>query len=332
MAKYNANSVRVLDFPDNVRIKHGMYIGNNDDNGIRQIWGEAVANALDEAAAGANTKVYLGFEKDQFIIADAGRGIPVEIHKDTKISTLTTVLTKLHAGAKISQGKDSSYETSFGTFGVGISVTNALSASLDVYTYRDGWHHQRFEKGLVKSQVKKITKPPVFHFKNKGTVIVFTPDYSIFQKNAKFPLKEALEWVNTTAYFYPKVEFTIERKGKIKTIWHKKGAEALCLNKIAEMNAEAISPIFTFQDKNAAIALQWTNSSEDSLVFYVSGFKTTSGTHVAAFNKLIKSTLDRYKLKKQEYNAENLKVCSFSTPGLSCFIVLSSDFNAFGDI
>jgi DNA gyrase/topoisomerase IV subunit B len=309
MAKeYNAKSVRVLDFPDNVRIKYGMYIGNNDDNGIRQIWGEAVANSLDEAAGGHNDKIYMGFEKDCFIIADSGRGIPVETHPDTKISTLTTVMTKLHAGAKIQSGKNNTYETSVGTFGVGISVTNALSNYLEVYTYRKGWYYQRFERGIIKTAVKKLEKPPVYHFKNKGTVIVFSPDYSIFQKNARFPRKEALEWVNTAAYFYPKVEFIISRDGNTKSIWHKKGVEALCQHQLEKQQAQAISPIFTYSDKNVSVALQWTDSSEDSLTSYVSGFKTSSGTHLTAFNKLLKAVFDRHKLKKQEFTTENLKV------------------------
>lgn len=305
--QYDASSVKVLEYPENVRTKYGMYIGDSDENGVRQCWGEVVGNCLDEASAGHNKRIYVEILKDnEFIIADAGRGIPVEKHKATKISTLTTVLTKLHAGAKI-ETNNKTYKASYGTFGVGVSVTNALAEYLEVWTYRDGWHYQRFERGIVVSgEPKKVKKPPVFHYKKQGTVIRFKSDKKIFGKSV-FPADKALEWLETISYFYSDVKFTTVYKSKEKT-FQQKGVFDLSDRIIKENSLTPMGKPFFYKDDNVAVLLQWTDGDEDHLTSYVNGFKTTSGVHLDALNKIVSTVFSAFKLKRQDFKPENLRV------------------------
>src|SRR3990170_78780 len=166
---YEAKDIYVLEGLEPVRKRPGMYIGSTGVDGLHHLIWEVVDNSLDEAMAGyaKNIEVAL-LPNDAIRVVDDGRGIPVEIHKQTKKSALETVMTTLHAGGKFG---GESYKISGGLHGVGVSVVNALSAWMRAEVCRDGklWA-QEYVRGKAKHAVRKIGK-----CSGTGTAVTFEP-------------------------------------------------------------------------------------------------------------------------------------------------------------
>ena len=174
--KYGADQIQVLEGLEAVRKRPGMYIGSTSVRGLHHLVYEIVDNCVDEAMAGYCTEINVAIEPGNVIsVEDNGRGIPVEIHPKTHISTAETVYTVLHAGGKF--GGDSGYKVSGGLHGVGASVVNALSDWTEVTIQRDGGIYQMyFEKGKT---VKKLEK--IGNSKKTGTKVRFLADETIFE-------------------------------------------------------------------------------------------------------------------------------------------------------
>ena len=171
---YTAEQITVLEGLDPVRKRPGMYIGNTAKEGLHHLIWEVVDNSIDEAMAGfAKNIVVTLLPNSQVSVSDDGRGIPVDIHKTTKVSALETVLTKLHAGGKF--GGDG-YKVSGGLHGVGVSVVNALSTWVKAEVKRDGklWV-QEYKRGKPQYKVKAAANA-----RGTGTTITFEPDPEIF--------------------------------------------------------------------------------------------------------------------------------------------------------
>ena len=173
-SSYTAKDIMVLEGLEPVRKRPGMYIGTTDTAGLHHLVWEVVDNSIDEAMAGHAKNIVVEILADNKVaVSDDGRGIPVEIHKQTKKSTLETVLTVLHAGGKFG---GEGYKVSGGLHGVGVSVVNALSSELVATVQRDGGiYEQTYERGKPKGKVKQIGKSKV-----TGTKITFTADPEIF--------------------------------------------------------------------------------------------------------------------------------------------------------
>ncbi len=179
---YNAKDIVVLEGLEPVRKRPGMYIGSTGIDGLHHLIYEVVDNAIDEAMAGyaKNIEVRL-YDNHRVSVQDDGRGIPVDIHPQTKKSSLETVMTILHAGAKFG---GASYKVSGGLHGVGVSVVNALSSYLRAEVCRDGQkYYQEYSKGKPKTKLIKMGSCRI-----SGTTIIFEPDVEIFAtKGAKMP-------------------------------------------------------------------------------------------------------------------------------------------------
>ncbi len=202
---YTAKDIYVLEGLEPVRKRPGMYIGSTGTDGLHHLIWEVVDNSIDEAMGGfaKNITVEL-LPKHQIAVTDDGRGIPVEVHKQTKKSALETVLTTLHAGGKFG---GESYKVSGGLHGVGVSVVNALSEWLKVEVERDGGLFvQEYERGKPKSKVKRVGAS-----KRTGTKVTFLPDKEIFA-TLDFSEKKIFDHLRQQAYLTKGVRINVQDK------------------------------------------------------------------------------------------------------------------------
>ncbi len=201
-SSYEAKDIYVLEGLEPVRKRPGMYIGSTGVDGLHHLIWEVMDNSLDEAMAGyaKNIKVEL-LEGDRVAITDDGRGIPVDIHPQTKKSALETVMTTLHAGGKFG---GESYKISGGLHGVGVSVVNALSKWLRVEVCRDGvLYSQEYKKGEAQYKVKKEGKCD-----QNGTKVIFDSDPEIFSK-IEFDRKRIIDHLRQQAFLTRGVKIEI---------------------------------------------------------------------------------------------------------------------------
>jgi DNA gyrase subunit B len=200
--EYTAKQITVLEGLEPVRRRPGMYIGGTGPEGLHHLIWEVVDNSIDEAMAGFANEILVELLPDnKVIVTDNGRGIPVDIHSQTKKSALETVLTTLHAGGKFGEG---GYKVSGGLHGVGVSVVNALSSWMRAEVYRDGKIYvQEYSRGKAKSPVKATGATD-----KKGTAIFFIPDEKVFATR-DFSLTTIYNHLRQQAYLTKKVQITV---------------------------------------------------------------------------------------------------------------------------
>ncbi len=199
---YSAKDISVLEGLDPVRKRPGMYIGSTGLDGLHHLIWEVVDNSLDEAMAGhcKNIDVIL-LPNNRVQVKDDGRGIPVDIHPQKKVSALEIVLTTLHAGAKF---ENKAYQVSGGLHGVGVSVVCALSTWSKAEVCRDGGLYvQEYDRGRPRAAVKKTGKCD-----EHGTTITFDPDPQIF-KEIQFDVKKIITHLRQQAYLTKGVKINI---------------------------------------------------------------------------------------------------------------------------
>jgi len=175
-SNYTAEHISVLEGLEPVRKRPGMYIGTTGPDGFHHLVTEIFDNSRDEAMGGFANDIEISLLPNNHVrVVDNGRGIPVDIHKQTKVSALETIMTTLHAGGKFG---GEGYKVSGGLHGVGASVVNALSEYTKVIVHKDGGiYMQEYSRGKRKSAVKKIGST-----KFTGTIVTFQPDEQIFGK------------------------------------------------------------------------------------------------------------------------------------------------------
>lgn len=310
---YTANDIDVLEGLEGVRKRPSIYVGDTNKHALFQIIKEAIDNAVDEALIGANDRVLIKLHKESMsiLVADAGRGIPVETHSKTQISTLTTILTRIHAGGKFN-GK----EVTVGTHGVGISATNALSSIFEVWTYRakkfnsdqsvpKTWYYQKFEKGIPFCEVIEGVKPPLDW--KSGTIVQFTPDPTIFVKNYKIPTKRLEEWLYSLQYLCPGLEFTLWANDKETTYKSKNGISQWVNELVAKRESTTIGKRFEYKDNELQVALQWTNCDDEDVLSYVNCCPTIDhGSHFEGFKKALNDSLASF--SEEKYSKDDLRI------------------------
>ncbi len=202
--KYDASSISVLEGLDPVRKRPGMYIGTTGLDGLHHLIWEIFDNSRDEAMGGFANRVEVALLPDNYIrVVDNGRGIPVDIHKQTKVSALETIMCTLHAGGKFG-GEDTGYKVSGGLHGVGVSVVNALSTHTRVDVHKDGGHYmQEYNIGIPKAKVKKLGDT-----KFNGTTVVFQADGTIFPE-IKYDWKRIVSHLRQQAYLVKGMHLTV---------------------------------------------------------------------------------------------------------------------------
>ncbi len=294
--EYKAESIQVLSGLEPVRKRPGMFIGSTDVHGLHHIAYEVIDNSIDEAMGGYCNKIKVTIKKDGYVsVEDNGRGIPVDIHPESKVSALQVVMTVLHAGGKFSQ---SAYKVSGGLHGVGVSVTNALSEHLIAQVKRNGkLYMQEYKRGVPQYEVKIIGEA-----QGTGTIVTFKPDSQIFE-TLEFDYEVLAKRVRDLAFLNKGVEITLldEITGKQDVFIYEGGIKSFVehLNK----NKQTVSPIiyFTKQKENttAEIALQYNDTYEEKVFTFANNINTIDGgTHLTGFKTALTRTLNNYAEKK----------------------------------
>ena len=198
---YSAKDIEVLEGLEPVRKRPGMYIGGTDERALHHLFAEVLDNAMDEAVAGHAKLIEVTLDADGALtVKDDGRGMPVDPHpKFPGRSALDVIMTMLHSGGKFS-GK--AYETSGGLHGVGVSVVNALSSSLEVTVWRDGFEwRQAFSRGKPVGELRQVGPS-----RKHGTALRFSPDEQIFGEAAAFKPARLYRMARSKAYLFRGVE------------------------------------------------------------------------------------------------------------------------------
>jgi topoisomerase IV subunit B len=199
---YDASAIEVLEGLEPVRRRPGMYIGGTDEKALHHLFAEVIDNSMDEAVAGHATFIEVELEEGGWLsVMDNGRGIPVDPHpKFPKKSALEVIMTTLHAGGKFDSKV---YETSGGLHGVGVSVVNALSETLEVEVARgQTLYRQIFARGIPKTKLETVGRV----LNRRGTKVRFKPDHQIFGKDAHFQPRRLFKMARSKAYLFGGVE------------------------------------------------------------------------------------------------------------------------------
>ena len=290
--KYDASSIKILEGLEAVRKRPGMYIGSTDKKGLHHLAWEIIDNCIDEIINGYGTTVKIRLNGDGSItIADNGRGVPIGKH-ESGTSATEVIYTVLHAGGKFEEGN---YKVSGGLHGVGASVVNALSTWMDVTIYREGLiSNIRFKNGgEVASPLKKIGES-----KKTGTCVTFMPDYEIF-KNCQFSFSTICERMQESAFLLPQLTVELESVGDDKKVsYHYDNGIQSFVEYINEdkKTLNAIVPIHGVKnDIDVDIALQYTDTYNESIISFVNNVKTSDGgSHEVGFKTGITKVFNDY--------------------------------------
>ena len=301
---YSAESIKVLKGLDAVRKRPGMYIGDTDDgSGLHHMVFEVIDNSIDEALAGYCKNIKVTINDDNTItVEDDGRGIPVDIHKSEKISAAEVIMTQLHAGGKFDHD---SYKVSGGLHGVGVSVVNALSETLELKIFRDGKEYQiKFKDGNSIKPLKNIGKT-----KKKGTKITFLPSKKIFS-SIKFSSAVLDKRIRELAFLNKGVSITLidNSSKKPKEYIHKYDGGIVEFVKyinnkkpiLVNKNEKEVfkRPIYVTSSKNNVIvecSFEWNAGySEEVLPFTNNIPQRDGGTHLLGFRSALTRVINKY--------------------------------------
>lgn len=294
-SEYGAKQITVLEGLEPVHKRPGMYIGNTAKEGLHHLVWEVVDNGIDEAMAGHATEITVTLLPDATVqVTDNGRGIPVDIHKQAKVSALEVVMTKLHAGGKFGQG---GYKVSGGLHGVGVSVVNALSSYLRAEVSRDGkLYVQEYKKGKPLKKVRPTGKA-----KGTGTAIIFQPDPDVFT-TLDFDWNYILDHLRQQAYLTKGVKIIVNDEREDRELSHTfyfEGGIASYVRHINRNNDPKHDNIFyidkTQDDVRVEISLQYVDEYKESTFSFANNiFTTEGGSHLVGFRTGLTRVLNNY--------------------------------------
>lgn len=307
---YDASQIQVLEGLEAVRKRPGMYIGSTSGEGLHHLVWEIVDNSIDEALAGFASKIEVIVEKDNSItIKDDGRGVPIGIQAKTGRPAVETVFTILHAGGKFGGG---GYKVSGGLHGVGASVVNALSTSLDVKVYKEGKvYFQEYRRGAVVDDLKVIGETEAH-----GTTVHFVPDPEIFTETTVFNFEKLATRVRELAFLNRGLRISIEDLRPEEPVLREYHFEGGIKSYVEHLNKGKDvlypEPIYLEdeqQDIAVEVSMQYTNSYHTNILSFANNIHTyEGGTHESGFKTALTRVINDYarKQKLMKDNDENL--------------------------
>ena len=292
---YSADKIKVLEGLDAVQKRPAMYIGSTGPTGLHHLVYEVVDNSIDEALGGFCDQISVTIHIDGSVtVVDNGRGIPVDRHASGK-SAAEVVLTVLHAGGKFD---NESYKVSGGLHGVGVSVVNALSETLDLEIWRNGQvYQQSYERGHPAGELD-VTGTT----QRRGTKITFKPDPQVFETTV-FSFDTLAQRLRELAFLNGGIVVTLddERDGKS----HKFHYEGGIVSFVTHLNKSKASinekPIHIRGEKDgidSEIAMQWNDGYAETIYAFANNINThEGGTHLSGFRAALTRTVNSYAAK-----------------------------------
>lgn len=309
--EYDASQIKVLEGLEAVRMRPGMYIGSTSKEGLHHLVWEIVDNSIDEALAGFASHIEVFIEPDNSItVVDDGRGIPVDIQEKTGRPAVETVFTVLHAGGKFGGG---GYKVSGGLHGVGSSVVNALSTTLDVTVHKDGQKYfQEYHRGLVRDDLKIIGETDL-----RGTTVHFVPDPEIFTETVEFDFDKLATRVRELAFLNRglRISLTDKREGneKNEVHFHYEGGIQSYVEYLNENKTVIFEPaIFTEGEMDGIaveVAMQYTDTYHSVVMSFANNINThEGGTHEQGFRTALTRVINNYAKQNKilKENEDNL--------------------------
>jgi DNA gyrase subunit B len=305
---YKATNIKVLEGLEAVRKRPGMYVGDTSERGLHHLVFEVVDNSIDEALAGHCNSIEVTIHIDNSVtVIDNGRGIPVDIHPTEKISAAEVVLTKLHAGGKFDKA---SYKVSGGLHGVGVSVVNALSETLEVEIKRDGRvYQQSYKRGDPQGPLKEVGKS-----RERGTRVRFKADSQIFE-TTDFSFDILSQRLRELAFLNRGVKITIEdeRTQKKHEFFYKGGLMSF-VEHLNRTKTPVHAKVIHFEGERdgveVEIAMQWNDGYAENVFSFANNINTIEGgTHLIGFRSALTRTINSYALngghlKKDDENLQ----------------------------
>lgn len=295
---YDSSQIQVLEGLEPVRKRPGMYIGSTGYDGIHHLIKEIADNSIDEAIAGYGSRVDIKLLADGGVtVTDNGRGIPVDKHPKTGISTLETVLTVLHAGGKFGGG---GYKVSSGLHGVGSSVVNALSTKLIAEVVRNKELYRiEFSRGRTTSPLKKVGKTD----RPNGTTITFYPDADIFKETVDFDYKWVVNYLRHQAYLTKGVYTSVydERTQDRQAFYFEGGIKSYVKN--LNRGKDVLGGEIFYVDKQVSdsiveISVQYNDSYIETVKPFANNVLTPDGgTHLVGFRMALTRVINDYARK-----------------------------------
>jgi DNA gyrase subunit B len=305
---YGADNIKVLEGLDAVRKRPGMYIGDTGERGLHHLVYEVVDNSIDEALAGFCNQIEVKIHIDNSVtVIDNGRGIPVDLHPTEKVSAAEVVLTKLHAGGKFDKA---SYKVSGGLHGVGLSVVNALSETLEVEIKRDGKvYQQHYKRGAPQAPLAEIGRS-----EQTGTRVTFKPDSEMFP-SLDLSFDTLSQRLRELAFLNKGVRIAIEdeRSQKKHELEYKGGIVSFVEHLNRAKTAIHPQVIYLQGEKEGVdieIALQWNDGYTENIFSFANNINTIEGgTHLIGFKSALTRTINNYAvesgvLKKDDENLQ----------------------------
>lgn len=295
---YDGSQIQVLEGLEPVRKRPGMYIGSTGYDGIHHLIKEIADNSIDEAIAGHATRVEVVLLEDGGVqVTDDGRGIPVDKHPKTGLSTLETVLTVLHAGGKFGGG---GYKVSSGLHGVGSSVVNALSTKMIAEVVRDGQLYRVvFATGGIVEPLEKIGKTD----RPTGTRIIFYPDPTIFKETVEFDYKWVVSYLRHQAYLTKGVHTSVidNRTGERQSFYFEGGIQSYVRH--LNIGKDVLSNDVFYverqvEDCMVEIAVQYNDTYIETVKPFANNVLTPDGgTHLIGFRSALTRVINDYARK-----------------------------------